>query len=105
MTPLQSIVVPSLVLSMGLENANHVKETFELTWPGLVVSPIAAWPLYIGHRAVKLPLLIVPSGGARLIGLTQLPVHLGLAIIVGDGQYLLECLGFLCRACGLGMNH
>jgi hypothetical protein len=77
MTPLQLIVFPSLVLSMGLENANHVQETFELTWLGLVVGPIAAWSLYIGHRAVRLPLLVVPFGGAGSIRLTQLLVCVG----------------------------
>jgi hypothetical protein len=51
----------------------------------LVVGPIAAWPLYIGHRAVRLPLLVVPFGGAGLIGLTRLLVYLGQAVIVGDG--------------------
>jgi predicted benzoate:H+ symporter BenE len=63
---LESVAVPGLVLSLGVENADPIQETFKLSQPGLVIF-VAMQPLYIVHGAVHLHLLVVTLRGARLI--------------------------------------
>jgi hypothetical protein len=40
-------------------------------------------PLYVGHRAVQLPLLFIAFGGAWSIRLTQLVILLGVSVVEG----------------------
>jgi hypothetical protein len=48
---LQSVVVPSLVLSLEVENKDPVQEIFKLPQPGPVLL-VAMWPLYIYHGVI-----------------------------------------------------
>jgi hypothetical protein len=59
---LQSITVTSLVFPLRVEDVDSVKEIFELTWPGPVLGSTAPRLLHIGHRAVRLPFLVVAFG-------------------------------------------
>jgi hypothetical protein len=52
---------------MRVKNADPIKETFKLSRPGPVLGLVASRPLYIGHEAVGLSLLVIGLGGARSI--------------------------------------
>jgi hypothetical protein len=58
---LESVTVLGLVLSLGMENANAIQEAFKFTQLGPVLL-VASWPLYVVHRALHLPLLIMALG-------------------------------------------
>jgi hypothetical protein len=49
---LQSVAIPGLSFSMGVENAYPIQEPFKLSRPGPVLGLVAMRLLYIGHRAV-----------------------------------------------------
>jgi hypothetical protein len=101
---LWSVTVSGLVLSLEVENKDPVQETFELSWSGLIFL-IAMWPLYVGYRVIRLPLLVITLGGARLIQVAQLLILLlvfgiegrllNYGVFVGDCQHLLRCPGIL----------
>jgi hypothetical protein len=63
---LESVAVPGLMLSLGLENAVLIQETFKLSKLGPVFL-VATQPLYVGYIAVFLPLLVMTLGDAGLI--------------------------------------
>jgi hypothetical protein len=50
---LESVIVPSLVLSLGVENTDSIQEAFKFTQPGLVL--LVASRLF--HRADRMILL------------------------------------------------
>jgi hypothetical protein len=85
------------MLSLGMENVNAIQEAFEYTWPGPILLP-ASWPLHIVHGVIRLPLLVVTLGWARLIRVARLFFLLllsdiegrllGQGIFVGDCQHL-----------------
>jgi hypothetical protein len=54
------------MLSLGLENAVLIQETFKLSKLGPVFL-VATQPLYVGYIAVFLPLLVMTLGDAGLI--------------------------------------
>jgi hypothetical protein len=56
---LQLLVVPSLVLSLRVENANSIQETLLLAWSELVLSLVMARPFHVGNRAAMLPFLVI----------------------------------------------
>jgi hypothetical protein len=56
-----------LVLSLGVENEYPIQEPIKFSRSGPVLSLVATQPLYIGHGVVRLPLLVVAFGDARLI--------------------------------------
>jgi hypothetical protein len=58
---LESVVVPSLVLSLGMENVNAIQEAFKFTRPRPILI-VASQPLYIVHGVIRLPLLVVTLG-------------------------------------------
>jgi hypothetical protein len=60
------VLVLGLMLSLVVENADLIQETFKFTQPGSVLL-IAMWPLYVVYRVICLPFLVVALGGARLI--------------------------------------
>jgi hypothetical protein len=96
---LQLVTVTGLVLSLGVENADPVQETFKLSWSGQVLL-VMTHSLYVSYGVVRLTVLVITLQGARLIRMTQLLVLLllsgvegrllGQGILVGDGQYLLR---------------
>jgi hypothetical protein len=45
-----------------------------MLWLRLVLGPIAAWPLYIGDKAVVLPLLVIDPGCSGPTNVTRLLV-------------------------------
>jgi hypothetical protein len=58
---MKSVAIPGLVLSLGMENANVIQEAFKFTRPGPVLL-VASWPLYVVHRALRLPFLVMALG-------------------------------------------
>jgi hypothetical protein len=58
---LESVTVPDLVISLGVEDADAIKEAFEFIWPGLVLL-IASWPLYHVDGMISFPLLVMTLG-------------------------------------------
>jgi hypothetical protein len=50
---LQSVVVPGLVLSLGVENIDLVQESFKLSWLGPILL-VVTWLLYVSYGAVQL---------------------------------------------------
>jgi hypothetical protein len=58
---LELVVVFSLALSLGVENANAIQEAFKFTRSGPIL-PVATRPLYVVHGAICLPLLVVALG-------------------------------------------
>jgi hypothetical protein len=55
---LRSVVVPGLVLPLGVEDADLVQETFELSRPGSVLFVMMRL-LHVCHGAIQFPLLVV----------------------------------------------
>jgi hypothetical protein len=49
----QSVIVQGLVLFLEVKDADLVLESFELSWPGLVLLVVVR-PLYVGHGVVQL---------------------------------------------------
>jgi hypothetical protein len=84
-----------------VENIVYVQETFELSCLGPALSPVMTRPLYVGHRAVRLSLLVIVFGGAESIRLTRLLILLVISVVegrlldqgilVGNDQHLLGC--------------
>jgi hypothetical protein len=94
---LESVAVSSLVLSLGVKNANAIKEAFEIARPVLVLLMMMR-PLYCVDITVLFSLLIVAIGWARLIQVAQILLllscvegHLlGQGVSIGDGKHLLR---------------
>jgi hypothetical protein len=63
---LESIAVLGFMLSLGVENAYLIQETFKFTWAVLTLL-LAMRPLHIVHGMIHLLLLVVALGGARRI--------------------------------------
>jgi hypothetical protein len=59
---------------------------------GPVLGPVMTRPLYVGHKAVRLSLLVISFGGARLIRLTRLLLLLLLGIYTIEGHLLGQCV-------------
>jgi hypothetical protein len=101
---LQSVIVSGLVLSLGVENSNPMQEAFEFTRHGPVLL-VASRPLYVVHRVIHLPLLVVALEKARLIQVARLLLLLLLSgveghllsqgILVGNCQHLFRHPGVL----------
>jgi hypothetical protein len=71
------------MLYLGVEYANTVHEPLVLTWSGLVLRPVTAWPLYDGHRTIRLPLFVIRFEGPWSIRVTRLLVLLQLSCLQG----------------------
>jgi hypothetical protein len=94
---LESIAVLRLLLSLGLEDADAIKETIKFTWPGPVLL-VASWPFHCVDQTIHLPLIVIALGGARLVRVARqlLPLllsgiegHLlGQGVLVSDGEHL-----------------
>jgi hypothetical protein len=105
---LGSKIFSSFMLTLWMENAYPVQETFKLTWLGPVFLA-TVWLLYVSHGAVQLSLLVVAFRGTGPIQLVRLLIlfgvsvrifvveghFLGQGILVGDGKHLLGCPGVL----------
>jgi hypothetical protein len=63
---LLSVAVLDLVLSLRMENADPIQETFKLARPGLILL-VAMRPLYVVQGVSRFPLLVMALGGAGLI--------------------------------------
>jgi hypothetical protein len=63
---LQPVALPSLMLSLGVENAYSIQEPIVLTQSRPVLGPGVAQPLHIGHRAIRLPLFVIRLRGSWL---------------------------------------
>jgi hypothetical protein len=63
---LESVAVPDLVLSLRMENADPIQDTFKLTRPGLILL-VPTRPLYVVQGVSHFPLLVMALGGAGLI--------------------------------------
>jgi hypothetical protein len=74
------------VHSLEVDNSDPIQEPFKLSRPGPVLGHVGTWPLYVCHRAVWLPLLVVAFGGAGSIRLTQLLILLGVSVSVVEGR-------------------
>jgi hypothetical protein len=95
---LESVTIPSLVLSLGVKYIDAIQEAFKFTRPGSILL-VASWPLHIVDRIIHLPLVVVAFGGARLVHVALLLLllllfgvegrFLGQGIFVGDSQHLL----------------
>jgi hypothetical protein len=68
---LESVAVPGLVLSLGVENAHAMQEAFKFTRPRLVLL-MASWPFHHIDKMVSFPLLVVALGWARLVRVARL---------------------------------
>jgi hypothetical protein len=97
---LESVAVPSLVLSLGVKNTDAIQEAFKFTWtwPVLLMVP---WPFHHIDRTVSFPLLVVALGWARLIRVTRLLFSgveghlLDQGVLVSDSEHLFRCHGIL----------
>jgi hypothetical protein len=80
-----------------VENANAVQEAFKFTWP----SPVLLMTMRLLNRVdrmVRLSLLVVALGCARLIRVTQLLLLLSCVeghllsqgVFVGDGKHMFQ---------------
>jgi hypothetical protein len=58
---LESVAVPGLVLSLGVENAHAMQEASKFTRPRLVLL-MASWPFHHIDKMVSFPLLVVALG-------------------------------------------
>jgi hypothetical protein len=83
---LQLVAVPSLVLSLRVENANSIQETLVLIESHAVLAPIKAWPFHVGNRADMLPLLVIELLSLLSFQVTQLLVLLCLPHV--EGRFL-----------------
>jgi hypothetical protein len=89
---LESVTVSGLVLSLGVKNADAIYEAFKFTRLGPILLDVS-WPFHRIDRTVRLPLLVVALGRARLIRLAQLLLLLSgieghllsQGLFVGDG--------------------
>jgi hypothetical protein len=77
---LESVAVPGLVLSLGVENANAIQEAFKCTWPGPVLL-VVSQPFHNIDRMVCFPLLIVALGRAWLVCVARLLLLLLLSCV------------------------
>jgi hypothetical protein len=100
---LELVTVPSLVLSLGVKNADPIQQTFKLSRPGLVLF-VAMQLLYISHGEIHLPLIVVTVGSVGLIQVAQLLVLLifgveghvlGQGIVFGNCKHLFGHSGIL----------
>jgi hypothetical protein len=71
---LESIAVPSFVLSLGLENADAIQGAFKCTRPGPVLL-VASWLFHHVDGMIRFPLLVVALGWARLVLTAQVLPH------------------------------
>jgi hypothetical protein len=93
---LESVAVPSLVLSLVVENADVIQEAFKFTWPGPVLL-VASRPFHCIDGTIHLPLLGVALGWSRLICVAWVIFFLlfpsvegrllGQGILVGFGEH------------------
>jgi predicted benzoate:H+ symporter BenE len=58
---LESVTMSGIVLSLGMENADVIKEAFKFTWFVSVLF-IASWPLHRVDKIIRFPLLVVALG-------------------------------------------
>jgi hypothetical protein len=82
---LETVVVPGLVLSLRVENADLIQEAFKFTRPGPVLLVVTR-PLYNVHGVIHLPLLVMTLGVVVLIRGTQALILLLLSGV--EGRYL-----------------
>jgi hypothetical protein len=55
---IESIIVPGLVLSLGVENVDVIQEAFKFMQPGLVLL-VASRPFHRVDGMIRFPLLVV----------------------------------------------
>jgi hypothetical protein len=79
---LESVTVPSLVLSLGVENIDAIQEAFKCTWPGPVLL-VASRPFHHVDGTIGFPLLVVALGRARLVRVVRFLLLLLLSCVEG----------------------
>jgi hypothetical protein len=68
---LESVVVPSVMLSLGVENADAIQKAFKFTRPGSVLL-VASWSFHCVDRMIHFPHLVAALGQARLVCVARL---------------------------------
>jgi hypothetical protein len=92
---LESVVVPGLVVSLWVENADANQEAFKFTWPGLVLL-VASWLFHRIDGMIRLPLLIMTLGRARMVRVASL----SRAYLLAMANIASDVLGFfMVRLC------
>jgi hypothetical protein len=87
---LELVIVPGLVLCLGVENADVIQEAFKFTWSGLVLL-VASQLFHCIDGTIRLPLLVVALGRARLVHVARLILLLLFSCVEGHllGQGIL----------------
>jgi hypothetical protein len=91
---LELVTVLGLVLSQVVENTYAIQKAFKFTRSGSVLL-VTMWPFHGVDGTIRLPLLIVALGRARLVRVARLLLLLSViegrllhqGIFVGDSQY------------------
>jgi hypothetical protein len=83
---LELVIVPGLMLSLGVENADAIHEAFKFTRPGPVLL-VASQLFHRVNGMIHFPLLVVSLGWARLIRVAWLL----LLLLFGVECHLLDC--------------
>jgi hypothetical protein len=99
---LESVAVPGLVLSLGVENADAIQEAFKFTHPRLVLL-VASQSFHHIDGMIRFPLLVMALGWARLVRVAWLLLLLlfscvegrllSQGILVSDGEHCFWCPG------------
>jgi hypothetical protein len=55
---MESVAIPGLVLSLGVENADAIKEAFKCTQPGPILL-VVSWLFHRVDRMIRFPLLVM----------------------------------------------
>jgi hypothetical protein len=94
---LELVATLSLVLSLGMKNADAIQEAFKFTRPGPVLL-VASWTFHRIDRTVRFLLLVMALGRAMLICVARLLLFssveghlLGQGILASDSEHLFLC--------------